>query len=371
MHKILILSDINSAHTQKWVRGILSHGFEVCVFSLSEVKSNWFEDLSNFSYRSCAVTDNVANKKSIFGKSTYLNNRKTLKKYIEEIKPAIVHAHYATSYGLLGALSDFHPYILSVWGSDVYDFPKKSIIHKKLFQFNLRKADFILSTSKIMAKEISKYSRKDIMITPFGVDLDMFKKMSVTSLFDEKDIVIGTIKSFEQKYGIDLLIHTFHKLTLKHPDLPLKLLLVGDGTERMNLENLVDELKLRNRVLFTGKIPQNEVPKYQNMFDVYVALSIDNSESFGVATIEAMACEKPVVVSDVDGFSEVVVNNETGIIVPRKNSEQAGLAIEKLLFDKEFYEKCAKQARLHVQKHYEWKNNLQEVIDLYNKIIKK
>ncbi len=68
---------------------------------------------------------------------------------------------------------------------------------------------------------------------------------------------------------------------------------------RKYLKTLVKELELENDVIFTGFIVPEEIPKYHNMIDIYSALSIVDSESFGVAVLEASACEKPVVVSNV------------------------------------------------------------------------
>jgi len=89
---------------------------------------------------------------------------------------------------------------------------------------------------------------------------------------------------------------------------------------------------LTTRLIFTGKVPYNEVPKYQNMLTISV--SVSDSESFGVAILEASACEKPVVVSNVGGLTEVVEDGVTGIIVPPRNPEKTAEAIEKLLLDK-------------------------------------
>ncbi len=110
----------------------------------------------------------------------YLTALFQVRKLVAQIKPDIVHAHYASGYGLLGAMVNFHPYIISVWGSDIFDFPKKSAVHRKVLQHNLSKADYICSTSHIMAGEIKKYiNKKEIVITPFGVDCGKFKPSGI------------------------------------------------------------------------------------------------------------------------------------------------------------------------------------------------
>src|SRR4030042_230985 len=89
---------------------------------------------------------------------------------------ALSKTHDILSYGFIGALSGFHPFIISVWGSDVYDFPYRSIFHKILLKHNLSKADIILSTSHAMADQVRKFTHKNILVTPFGIDLKRFSR---------------------------------------------------------------------------------------------------------------------------------------------------------------------------------------------------
>lgn len=119
--KICFLSDANSIHTKKLCAFFKDRGHEVYVISLNEGV------IPNVKVYSFDVSlDKIRNKNNL-KKLEYLTYRKKVKKLIREINPDIVHAHYATSYGFLGALSNFHPYVLSVWGSDVFDFPRKTI----------------------------------------------------------------------------------------------------------------------------------------------------------------------------------------------------------------------------------------------------
>jgi glycosyltransferase involved in cell wall biosynthesis len=369
MPGILILSDINSAHTRKWALSLADKGYRVGIFSLNKNTSDWFKGNNNIEFLSEGALFNVAAKKEA-GKAAYLKALPALKLAITVFKPDIVHAHYATSYGLLGALSRFHPYVISVWGSDVYDFPRKSILHKNILKRNLKKADCIMSTSHSMAKETAKYTNKKIEITPFGIDLNEFKPQKVKSVFNESDIVVGTVKALEPKYGINYLIEAFDILQKRHSQLPLKLLIVGGGSQLAELTKLCEEKGITDKVKFAGRVPHDQVPIYHNMLDVYVALSVDDSESFGVAVIEAMACGKPVVVSDVSGFVEVVENNVSGIIVPRRNAEEAAKAIGKLITDKELAVSIGNAGRKRVEELYDWSANLKQIMGIYDGLLK-
>ncbi len=366
MAKILFLADINSAHTSKWALSLAAKGFQISIFSLNKAKTNWFLGNTNIEYLSDSIATEVASKKEA-GKISYIKAVGPLKKVIKSFKPDIVHAHYASSYGLLGALSGFHPLITSVWGSDVYEFPKKSFLHKLLFKRNLKKADCVLSTSQSMTTEIAKYTASKVEVTPFGIDIDVFKPMKVKSLFNEGDIIVGTIKSLEPIYGIQYLIEAFDILCHKHTDLPLKLLIVGGGSQETNLKQLCAMSGLKDKVIFTGPVDFKEVPAYHNMLDVYVALS--ESESFGVAVLEASACGKPVVVSNVSGLTEIVENGTTGIIVPRRNAKVAATAIEKLIKDKEYALKMGENGRKRVEELYNWSNNINDIVQIYNTVL--
>ena len=112
------------------------------------------------------------------------------------------------------------------------------------------------------------------------------------------------------------------------------------------------------------------VPDYLNMIDVYVALSIIDSESFGVAIVEASACEIPVVVSNVGGLPEVVDDTITGFVVKSKNSQEAAKAIEKLILNKELRLKMGKAGRERVKELYNWEENVNQMINIYKSIVK-
>lgn len=368
--KLLLLADINAQHTVKWVRSLSQKGVSIVAFGFNPLVGNPYEGYSNISIYTCDIhTELISKKASGLSKYSYLNALPIVKKIIYDFKPDIVHAHYASSYGLIGALSGFRPYILSVWGSDVYDFPNRSFFHKKLLQYNLYKADKVLSTSYVMAQETNKYTEKEIEVTPFGIDVDVFKPKKVKGLFNPDDIVIGTIKDLEDVYGIEYLIKAFKILKDKYVDLPLKLLIVGGGSQESYLKILAKELNVQHDTIFTGKVDYDKISDYHNMLSIYVAVS--KSESFGVAILEACACEKPVIVSAVGGLPEVVKNNVTGLVVKPQNPEEAARAIEKLVLDQSLRVKMGIAGRTRVQKLYNWDVNVKQMINIYDYFTKR
>ncbi len=364
--KLLLLSDPNSVHTIKWAKSLAQNGIDIIIFGLGDFTVNDYDGISNIQVKTLDGT--VTRDEGAFAKLKYLKALPVVKQIIKEFKPDIVHAHYATSYALVGALSGFNPFIVSVWGSDVFSFPLKSPIHKMMLKYNLKKADKVLSTSHVMAKETKLYTNKDIEVTPFGIDMQQFRPMVVESLFDKDDIVIGTVKTLEEKYGIEYLIKAFKIVSDKYQEVPLKLLIVGGGSLEVSLKSLVKELDIENKTVFTGKVPFSDVPKYHNMLSVSV--SVSNSESFGVAIIEASSCSKPVVVSNVGGLPEVVEDGVSGFVVPPRDPQKTAEAIEKLVLDESLRKQIGQNGRERVKRLYNWDDNVKQMIKVYKELIK-
>jgi glycosyltransferase involved in cell wall biosynthesis len=361
--KLMILAPPNSIHTKRWIASLSKNYIEIILFGVHPTDNEFYCQFDSVKVISINYSSSFEN--TSFRKIKYLSVLKSLKKIILEFKPDIIHAHYASSYGLIGALTKFHPLIISVWGSDIYEFPKISFLHKMILKYNLSKADYILSTSHIMAGETKKYTDKAIEITPFGVDVEMFKKSPVKR--KKNEFIIGTVKTLSLNYGIDILIKSFHLVIKNNPKLKLKLQIIGDGPDKLKLQQLAYSIGIRDSVEFLGQIDNNILPNYYNNFSVAVFLSI--SESFGVVAVEAMACECPVVVSNAEGFKEVVINNKTGLIVPIRDIEATAMAIQKFIDNDELRYEVGQNGRERVVNLYDWNKNVEHMLNIYNKVI--
>ncbi len=340
--KIAVLSAANSIHTVKIVNSLSELGHEICLFSLPQ-----HDDKEK------AINSVV---KIVYLKATgYLKNHKQLAEELKSFGAEVLYAHYATGYGTLARNTKFHPTVLAVWGSDVYDFPRKSPIHAMLLRKNLAFADRIFSTSNIMGKRTRKYVDKEILTTPFGVDITDFSPAQTN---EHEGIRIGFLKGVSEKYGITYLVDAFSQLLKKHPDMLLTLAVYGDGDQLLSMKEKVKELNIEDKVTFFGRIPHCEASAALRTMDIFCVPSTLDSESFGVAAVEAMSCRLPCVVSDVDGLSEVTVDGVTGIIVPRKNAQALCEALEKLVLDRDLCIEMGKNGRARVEELYDWQQNI-------------
>ncbi|MBK7378247.1 MAG: glycosyltransferase [Ignavibacteriales bacterium] len=366
--KVLLLADSSSPHTIKWANALSESGCEIFVFSLHE---NTFHKIiyhKNIRLESACFSNTYRfSHSSIISKGKYLKIIFRIKKIISEFRPDIIHAHYATSYGLLGALLFFKPYIISVWGTDVLSFPQSTLLSRILFKFILSRATQISATTKYLADESTKYTSRNINVIPFGIDTNQFK-FTKSTLFDEgKFMIIGAVKSFEEPYGIEYLIKAFAQVSSKFSKLNLRLLLVGQGSLEKKLKQLTQELNIEEEVIFTGFIPPQEVSRYHNSLDIAVYPSI--YEGFGVAIAESMSCSKPVIASNVGGIPELIESGKNGLLVESKNVKYLSEAIEKLILNKELRIKLGEMAREKILNEYSWEKSLNLMLDLYSHAI--
>lgn len=362
--KVALLSSAASVHTIRWANGLAQAGLDVHIIS-QHPQSEPIDQ---------KVKVHILPFRGVLG---YFMMVPAVKSILKKIQPDIVNAHYASGYATTAHLVGYHPWIASVWGSDVYDFPNKSPAHKLLVRKNLLASDKVASTSHCMATQTKSFTPelKTIAITPFGVDTKYYDTLTESLLErdNSKEIVIGTVKSLAPHYGIDILIKAFAHIVedfkSNHPAIvnKLRLRLVGGGPQRSELERLTQQLKISSRVDFVGRVNSSDVPIELNKLDIYVALS--RSESFGVAIIEAGAAGRPVVVSNVGGLPEVVIRDETGLIVPKDNPKAAAKAISKLILDKQLRITMGNAAKQHVTQTYDWDVCVATMVDLYKETI--
>ena len=346
MTRIALLGPANSIHLQRWTAALVQRGHRVCLISQHRCERALLPD--------AAELVELPHE----GGLGYFRNAGPLRAALARWRPEILNAHYASGYGTTAAMAGFTPNVLSVWGSDVYDFPYENAAKGWLLRRNLRRATAIASTSEAMAQQVRRLvpGRDEIAITPFGVDLTLFAPTSLRRA--PGGVTIGIVKTLAPKYGVDLLLRAFAGLrqsaAVRALPQPCRLLVVGDGPQRAQLEALASELGIAAHTEFAGAVAHEDVPAFLSRLDIYAAPSRLDSESFGVAVIEASACALPVVVSDAGGLPEVVCHGETGLVVPRDDVPALQAALERLVLDPALREALGGAGRSHVERCYEW-----------------
>lgn len=351
--KICFLAPANNYHTKKWCEFFTDNGHEVHVISFTEGKI----ENTTVHYIDSGVKTTAKDIKKI----KYLSKIKEVKKIIKRINPDIVNAHYATSYGMVASLLKIR-FFLSVWGTDVYIFPRKSIIHKLYFKYILKKATYIFSTSITMKEEIKKYTKKHVYVTPFGVKMDLFKPISKK---ENNEFVVGTIKSLKEKYGISYIIKAISLIKKERPDINIKTIIAGTGEKEDEYKKLAKDLDVS--VYWLGYISQEQAAREWANMDVALIPSTDDSESFGVSAIEAEACGVPVIISNIPGLLETTTE-ESRIVISKKNEKELACAIIELYDNKNNRITMGKKGREYVLNNFEYNKCFKYIEELFKKL---
>ncbi len=348
----MLVGAASSVHVMRWANAFVQRGMRVHLATQHDPAPGYERSV-------------VMHRLPHWGGAGYVVGRSALRALVRSVRPDVMNAHYASGYGTLAVRETDVPLVLNVWGSDVYEFPDKSRWHRKLLCRNLLRADRVVSTSEVMARRTKTVcpALEHIAVVPFGVDMDRFTPRLADA--SSRDVVVGTVKTLAPKYGIDTLIRAFDRyLRIMPSDLTTCLRIVGKGPQREALEALAFTLGCSSRIRFVGAVPHHQVPDELRNMDVFVALSRTDSESFGVAVIEAGACGLPVLVSDVGGLPEVVEPGVTGRIVPHDNVEAAARALTELITDRALRKQWGVAARERVAAHYAWDRCVDRMVDV-------
>ncbi len=312
--KICYIADQTSIHTRRWLRYFAKAGHEIFLIphSGSNIKIdgiNLLDCVPKLSYKSINIFSTIKKAKSI----------------IRKVKPDILHAHFVEQFGWLGAFVDFHPFVLTAWGSDIYMLPyiSKLGIGKMFTRYALKKADVLTAISVDLKKEMVRLGTKknNINIIHWGVNLDKFKPdINITELKQvlniNNNLTILSNRIFEENFNIDVIIKAFVLVLQKIPDAILLLQNPGGKLEK-DIEKSIHDLKIFNSVRILPRYKYSDMPALYAMADIYV--SVPSYDAACISLTEAMACGSTPVISEVRGPMEWVKNDYNGKVVPIKN----------------------------------------------------
>ncbi len=364
--KICILSNSLAVHTQRWASAYAARGHDVTVLSIRD------HSIPGVSVQSVCV--GPVNSRALFWTLlSYVRLLFSCRRRLRSLAPDVVHAHYAITHGVIGAFSRFRPLVISAWGKDVIWDGRGNMpwYLQRFLRYAFARADLICSTSKFMRTEIEHLvpNGKPIAIVPFGVDCDVFRPRRALP-FDRhanSHFRIGFVKSLSKKYGPVFLIRAMPDVLTEVPK--AKLVMAGRGPMEKELKALVKELGIENHVEFAGFVPHANVPALMQTFDVLVNSSIYDSESFGVAILEAAACGVPAVVTDVGGVSEACIDGHTAILVQSHDSTVIAKAIVRLARNDCQRRIMGSQGRQFVQQNYVWSENVTRMLSCLHAVV--
>jgi len=276
--------------------------------------------------------------------------------YMVKFKPHIVHIHTPIPllHGIFGKVFLRAKLVLTLHGTDFL-----RLKSEKLLQWCIRRwVDTIFFVSNSMLKDLKRMMPgKHLVYTPNGVDINKFydrKRVRKKQL-----VAVGTLK---WQKGYEYLLQSVQGVFSRYPE--HKLVIIGDGSLRNQLEELADKLGIANKVELLKKLTNEQVAMVLNESSIFVMSSV--SEGFPKALVEAMACGTPVVATDVGSCREII--NGVGFIVKPRDPEGFKKALNRLIENEEVRVEFSRRCQ-EVAKRYDWKNTSKIVESEYRKLI--
>jgi len=303
-----------------------------------------------------------------------------LQKHLTQLRPDVVHTHSAKA-GILGRSVAWKlkiPCVVhTVHGAPFHPYQAWPV--RKFYQicerWAARRCHRLISVADAMTDLLveAKIAERSKFVTIYsGMDIEPFLNADQNRLQLRKDlgirpedIVVGKIARLFHLKGHQYLLACAQRVVQADPR--IRFLLVGDGILRESLEKEIASMGLQNHFIFTGLVPPHEIPDLIGAMDMLMHVSL--REGLARALPQALLAGKPVISYDIDGAKEVVIEDQTGILLPPKSTQPLGDAILKLANDADLRTRLGLQGRLLCQERFGHQPMTKQIRRLYQQIL--
>ncbi|MBK7872438.1 MAG: N-acetyl-alpha-D-glucosaminyl L-malate synthase BshA [Saprospiraceae bacterium] len=287
----------------------------------------------------------------------------------------LLHVHYAIPHATVAYVAKkillsegrYVPYITTLHGTDITIVGNNNTF-APVVEFSINKSDGVTAVSESLRQQTYDYFdiKKEIKVIYNFIDFERFAKSNKDhfkkAIAPNGERILLHVSNFRKLKRVEDVIQVFKRV---HETIPSKLILIGDGPERHNMEELSRKLGLHHEVRFLGK--QDAIEELLAIADLFVMPS--ESESFGLAALEAMACEVPVISSNAGGLPEVNIHGETGLMSDVGDVEQMAKNAITILGNEDTLQKFRANA-LAQAKRFDIKNILPQYEAYYEEVVK-
>jgi N-acetyl-alpha-D-glucosaminyl L-malate synthase BshA len=292
-------------------------------------------------------------------------------------KIEVLHVHYAIPHAYAGYMAKQMlkdegidiPMVTTLHGTDI-TLVGNHPFYKPAVTFSINKSDYVTSVSQSLKDDTLKLFniKNEIQVIPNFIELDKSKNDPTVPcrrsvMANENERIITHISNFRKVKRIPDIIKIFHKI---QKEIPAKLMMVGDGPEKEKAEKMCRKLGISDKVIFFGN--SNEIDRILCLTDLFLLPS--ETESFGLAALEAMACGVPVISSNSGGLPEVNLDGVSGYLSDVGEIDEMAKNALKILKEDSVLAEFKKNA-FHVAENFDIKNILPIYEALYLKAINK
>lgn len=326
---LAFLGDPNSIHLRRWVSFFAErdHRVTLLVPEGLELEPGLPESIHVERFRQF-------NPRSLFAPLGLLRSRASIRRAVARVEPDILNAHFLTIHGWQAWMSGFHPYAITLWGSDIYVGPRKWRAVRMMAGLTLRAADLVMADSEDLkrgAEELGARPDRTELIG-WGVDLERFSGGSApaelrTRLGLDGRRVVFSPRAIAPIYRQNVVVEALARL-------PSDVSVVmsrhnADAAEVEAVERQAASLGLTDRLVLVPWIAHAEMPDFLRLADVVVSVPISDSTS--VTTLEAMACERQVVAADLPSVREWLGGLDPESLAPVDDAAATAAAVARAL----------------------------------------
>jgi len=347
--KICLMANAWSIHTKRWSRFFLDKGHEVHIISKGGFNGDPVDGVE------LHIVDKITDKPGIISEIRNLKHLTSqVKRLIREVHPDIINAHYISVYGVVAASTGFHPYVATVWGSDVLQDIKKSPQVRISVKRALAKADRItLAADHLEAHLINNLGvpPPQIVKIPWGVDLSIFHQGYVDEVermrskldIDPSSKVVLSNRSHHPIYNIENIVRSIPLVLDSFKDVKFVLLQgAGENEYTAKIRDQIKSMGIEANVrIVTEMLSPRDMAIADNMADAFI--SIPSSDQFGLTILEAMACGPVPIVSNLPGYGQYLVDGKNALFVDQTDPRDVADGVVNALSDeqmkKDFFER--------------------------------
>jgi glycosyltransferase involved in cell wall biosynthesis len=262
--------------------------------------------------------------------NTFMRDFLSIRKVIKKNEPDVIVCFYlshAYPLVLLKKMSNFSLCVVAM-GSDVN--LENSFLQRKAREVVYRNSELIFARSWSLKEKIEKDHEKDVIVSPSSTDTSFFKPLESKSSLREKwnlnltDRIVLTVCRLDKNKGVDILLKSMDLLQ----NIFVKLIIIGDGEERKNLETLSSTLGLDDKVLFMGQRSKLELLELYNLSDAFLLASY--SEGLPRTVLEAMACGCIPIATNVGSVGKIITDGQNGFLTEPGNHVGFSEGIKKM-----------------------------------------
>ncbi len=286
----------------------------------------------------------------------------------KEIKPDLIHAGPIQTCAFIAVLGGFRPILTISWGFDLMDDVHRNKWWEWVTRYTLKRSTFFTSDANVTRDKAVRYGMnpEKTIVFPWGVDLEHFKP----STFNLQPANLPTFtlfcnRSWETRYGVDVLARAFVKVAQQNENVDL--ILLNGGSQGGKIRQILQSGGVLDRVTFGGQISQTDLPRWYHMADLYISPShVDGSS---VSLMEALACGLPCLVSDIPANQEWVVDDENGWLFRDGDVNHLAEKILAAISQREKLPEIGRASRRSAEMRADWKKNAEALMNVYRSLI--